>query len=416
VTNFDLRPIDPAGPYVRPYLELARLAFKDSTPVTDDNIALRRRSYGEAYMTGAFDGDALVGTFRTWATHLTVPGEPRRDVPATAVSTVAVLPTHTRRGILSAQMRHHLDKAVADGSAVAVLIASEAVIYGRYGFGPATESTAIEVDLSRARMRPEVADPGGVTYISAEALRPLVAEIFDASRTPGEIDRPWWWWDHALEPEGPAGSGGRVVHLLRRDGHGVADGYLRYTFTDAWEHRVSKATLRLGELVATTPEAYVALWRYLLAVDAVATLTADPRPIDEPLAWMLVDSRALHRKERSDLLWTRLLDPAAFFRARGYEPGVSGSVVLQIEDPLGYAEGRFELSVDGAGRGECRPCTDRDPQVILPVDVVSSACLGGGDLLAAHRAGRAAERDIGAVARLAALLRTTRAPFDGTWF
>ena len=152
MTSFDLRTIDPYGPHVRPFLELARLAFKDSTPISDEMIEFRRPVYAEQDLTGAFDGDTLVGTFRTWPTRLTVPGDPRRDVPATAVSTVAVLPTHTRRGILTALMRRHLEQAVADGSAVAVMIASEAVIYGRFGFGPATESTEIEVYLLRARM------------------------------------------------------------------------------------------------------------------------------------------------------------------------------------------------------------------------------------------------------------------------
>jgi len=416
MSSFELRPIDPRGPHVRPFVELARLAFKDNAPITDEAIEHRRVWYAQQRVTGAFDGDQLVGTFRTWPVGLTVPGEPLRTVPATAVSTVAVLPTHTRRGILTALMRDHLDAAAAAGSAVAVLIASEAVIYGRYGFAPTTESTAIEVDFGRARMRPEVPDPGGVAYVTPEELFELAPAVHEAARRPGAIDRGSWWWEVFLAPDGPAGGKGRRVDLVRRDEDGRPDGYLIYRYTEEWEHRVPKVRIDVVELMAATPAAYAALWRSLFAVDTVATVHADPRPLDEALAWMLVDPRALHRKERSDFLWTRLLDPAAFFSTRGYDRGAAGRVVLEIDDPLGYAAGRFELSVDGAGHGECRPAPEASAQVRTPVDVLSAASLGGGDLLAAQAAGRIAESSDGAVRQLSALLRCGVAPFDGTWF
>lgn len=416
MSTFELRAIDPLGPYVRPYVELAKLAFKDDATITDASIDQRRVWYAQQRVTGAFDGDLLVGTFRSWPVGLTVPGQPRRTVPATAVSTVAVLPTHTRRGILSALMRDHLEAAAASGSTVAVLIASEAVIYGRFGFGPATESTAIAVDVRRARMRPEVPDPGGVAYVTAQELLKAAPVVHEAARRPGAIDRGGWWWQVFLDPTGPAGGKGRRVDLVRYDEAGHPDGYLVYRYADEWDHRVSAVRIDVTELMAASTAAYVALWRYLLSIDTAATIRSDPRPLDEPLAWMLVDRRALHRSERSDMLWARLLDPAAFLSERGYDTGVSGSIVLEIQDPLGHAAGRFELRVDGVGRGECRPAPDASAQVTVPVDVLSAACLGGGDLLAALAAGRVSEASPGDAGRLAAVLRTGVGPYDGTWF
>ena len=82
----------------------------------------------------AFDGDQICGTFRSWATELTVPGG--QALPASAVAAVTVLPTHRRRGILTrlAAAEH---AAIRDrGEAVGLLYASEYPIYGRFGYGP----------------------------------------------------------------------------------------------------------------------------------------------------------------------------------------------------------------------------------------------------------------------------------------
>ena len=50
----------------------------------------------------AFDGDRLVGTFRSFATQLTVPG--CAQVPGTALTAVSVLADHRRQGILRAMV------------------------------------------------------------------------------------------------------------------------------------------------------------------------------------------------------------------------------------------------------------------------------------------------------------------------
>src|SRR4029078_5562386 len=82
----------------------------------------------------AFEGDLICGTFRSWATELTVPGG--QALVASAVAAVTVLPTHRRRGILTrlAAAEH---AAIRDrGEAVGLLYASEFPIYGRFGYGP----------------------------------------------------------------------------------------------------------------------------------------------------------------------------------------------------------------------------------------------------------------------------------------
>ena len=151
----------------------------------------------------------------------------------------------------------------------------------------------------------------------------------------------------------------------------------------------------------------------LTSIDLMATVDAEELSVDEPLPWLLVDERAARQVARADFQWSRLLDPAAALSARTYES--AGAVTVEVLDPAHWAAGTFTLEADAAGTGACER-SSRSPEVTLPVDVLSSLWLGGGDLYAAAVAGRAAEHAPGALARLARLLRTTRAPWTPTWF
>jgi len=64
----------------------------------------------------AFAGDEMVGTTAACSFRLTVPGA---VVGAGGVTFVSVLPSHRRRGILSAMMRHQLADIAARGEPVA---------------------------------------------------------------------------------------------------------------------------------------------------------------------------------------------------------------------------------------------------------------------------------------------------------
>jgi len=77
------------------------------------------------------DGE-VVGGGGAFPFRLTVPGG---TVPAGGVTVVGVLPTHTRRGLLTALMRAQLEDMRSRGEHVAYLWASDDRIYGRFGFG-----------------------------------------------------------------------------------------------------------------------------------------------------------------------------------------------------------------------------------------------------------------------------------------
>jgi len=125
-----------------------------------------------------------------------------------------------------------------------------------------------------------------------------------------------------------------------------------YRVDGRWEHRLPHARLEVVELMSLTREAYLGLWRYCCEVDLVREVSARMRSVDEPLPWLLENPRAaLANSQRSDMLWLRPLDTPRFLAARRYL--TEDQVILQIEDPLGMAGGRFV--VEGGPQGAtCR--------------------------------------------------------------
>jgi predicted acetyltransferase len=408
-----LRPVAPDDDEaVDAFFTVTALVFAAPHQQTPERREAGRDSIRGHRLTGAYEGDRLVGTYRSWDWQLTVPGG---SVTADAVSSVTTLPTHRRRGVLTSLITRDLAEVRDRGVAAAVLIASEATIYGRFGFGPATQTATWTVDLRAARIAPAVPRGGSLELVSLAELRRTAPAVFEAARGPGATDRSPAWWDLACEitrmPGDVRGPRGAVLH---RDPTGAPQGYLVYSWQDSWgDDRVSRTVATLHDLHAATPAAYAALWGYLTELDLYATVCAENRPVDEPLPWLLTDARAAVRGNTADMLWARVLDPVTALGGRRYE--VPGRAVLEITDPLGHAASTVELQVDASGAAGVTPVRAQ-PDLTVPVGVLSSVWLGAGDLPAAAAAGRVIEHRSGAVPRVARMFRTLRAPWTGTSF
>jgi predicted acetyltransferase len=347
-----------------------------------------------------------VGTLRTIPFELTVPGG--RMVPADGVTAVTVAATHRRRGLLTGLMDAGLRAAADRGDAVSILIAAEWLIYGRFGYGVASEDAVWEVDRARAAAGPP---EGVVEAVEIDQLRKLAPPVYDAARRarPGGIDRPEPRWDldfGLAHPEGeqPDWTGRAVVH---RDDAGEVDGYLRWHAADSWEGMLPTGTLHVDELVTASPAAYRDLWRFALGVDLLVRVRASERPVDEPLPWLLADGRAARQVQRWDRLWLRLLDVPAALTGRGYRG--AGRVVVEVVDPGGYAAGRFALDA-GPDGAECRPTTE-SAELTLPAAVLGAAYLGGTRLRTLSDAGLVDEHRPGAVTAADRLLAGEQVPF-----
>ena len=160
-------------------------------------------------------------------------------------------------------------------------------------------------------------------------------------------------------------------------------------------------------------EATLRLWQYLAQIDWVRTVSANDRSVDDPIAWELVDGRAVRAHERADFLWVRPLDVPALLSTRRYP--VDGKVTLEVVDDMGYTNGRFTIEggPDGATCTKARGRAD----VTLSASALGAVSLGGTSLSTlASRAGQVDEHKAGAVTHADALFGWSRVPWCNTWF
>ncbi|WP_424186187.1 GNAT family N-acetyltransferase [Actinokineospora sp. G85] len=143
---------------------------------------------------GAFAGDDLVGTGLAWSSALRVPGGDQLGMAA--ISRVGVRADHRRRGALTGLMRALLADAAERGEPLCGLQVSEPVIYGRFGFGPASHLDRVTVRTDRVRFHPGLPgragapgrrDPRGDRRRAGPAARP-VRRGQDRVHGPGPAD------------------------------------------------------------------------------------------------------------------------------------------------------------------------------------------------------------------------------------
>lgn len=356
--------------------------------------------------SGGDDG-TMAGLTSAYPTTLTIPGG---ELPAAAVAGVGVRPTHRRRGVLTAMMRHQLDDERRRGTVAAVLWASEPGIYGRFGFGLATWRTLIETEPGRARYLDAAPPAGRTRIVDMDEAERLFPPIYDRirPREPGFLTRSSDWWRRRYLEDLPGRRDrGRLFRVvLEMDGRPEAYAIYRVTSSfDDWG--LPEGSLDVVDAQATTPAATRELWQYLFGVDLVARVRAYRLGPDHPLLLTLADPRRL-RVSLRDGLWLRLLDVPAALSARRY--AAPGSLVLDLADGfIAENAGRWRLEV-GADGARVERTTDA-PDLSLDVAALGMAFLGGTTFGALVRAGRVAEHALGAADRADALFRTPAAPW-----
>lgn len=149
------------------------------------------------------DGDQVVGAAESVPVKMTLPGNVVE--PTAAVIAVTVLPTHRRQGRLRAMMRYQNDELSARGDHLAVLTASEAGIYQRFGYGPATLASGYLFDKRDLLVRLDGTESGAVRFVDDRALEafPGILTSHQASRA-GEVSRPLVDWLHDAVLKGAA--------------------------------------------------------------------------------------------------------------------------------------------------------------------------------------------------------------------
>jgi predicted acetyltransferase len=358
----------------------------------------------------AFDEKAIVATAAIYTRTMTVPGG---QAPIAGVTLVSVAPTHRRRGVLTAIMRRQLSELYEERrEAVAALWASESVIYQRFGYGLAATGAKLNGRTRDLRLRPEAdTGQGRIRLAGEEEARPHMAAVYEAvrPRTAGFLDRPGRWWDSRLhDPEHHREGFTSLRFALHEEPDGRVTGYVIYRTKPKWDNWDDPASeLRIREMFASTPQAYAALWEYLVGLDLVRSVERFHGPVDEPLTYLVADARAV-KLQQVDNLWVRLADVGRALAGRGY--GTDVDVVFEVGDPFcPWNAGRWRLAA-GAGGATCE--RTRDPaDLALTATDLGAAYLGGTSLHTLAAAGRVSELRPGALRAAADAFAVERPPW-----
>jgi predicted acetyltransferase len=349
----------------------------------------------------AFDGDAIVGGAGAYLFDTTVPGG--GQVPTAGVMAVGVLPTHRRRGVLTKLMQRQLADAHERGEPLATLYASEGAIYSRFGYGLASLSGNIELPREHALLWDD--EPIGQARIldGEEETLELLPPIYDRvqAETVGMLSRTPAWWKGRRLYRNPHRPGGEQVRVAVEVDGGL-EAYALYRLNFAARNMVSESTLEISEALGTSPRALAAIWRYLLAIDWVASIESHWLPLDHPLLLWLREPRRM-RFTVLEALWARLVDVGAALAGRALG---EGSLVLDVRDEFcPWNTARWQIRDGAVAR------TTAEADVVLDVAELGSVYLGGFTFDQLLRAGRLEEQKAGGAARADELFRTARQPW-----
>ncbi|WP_336885572.1 GNAT family N-acetyltransferase [Arthrobacter sp. FW305-BF8] len=382
----------------------------------DKSIELQRtdgRVLTGVYQVGTVAGHSLgadvpVATFGTMTKTLNIGFG--RLLDTRLVTAVTVRTSHRRRGLLRRMMGEAL--AREEGLAMAALTASEASIYGRFGFGVATSEQGREDGHHGgfpAQPHPGGQRRGGRPQSAAGpgsgGLRPPAPQHARIHRPARVLPAVRLGIRQPRRGRRPEGQGGVALRA-----GGDVDGYVSYRFA-GWSS--TPYTMEVVDLVAATGAAYLELWQYLAAIDLVDRITWEEAPVDDTLRWALEDARCVEASEARDMLWLRILDVKRALEARHYP--ADGRLVLNVADSLGLTGGTFTVDAEGGG-AVVTSGGGGAPDLELDVAALSAIYLGGVSPVTLAASGRILEHTPGAAFRAARMFAVERPPHCLTHF
>jgi predicted acetyltransferase len=400
---------------IRPVAEEEFAEFSRTVESAFGNQATEEETAGWRSVTeldrtlAVFDHDQIVATAAAFSFDLTLPGQV--TIPAAGVTAVGVRPSHRRRGLLRSLMDRQLDDAADRGEPLAILTASESIIYGRFGYGVATSQASVTIDPRRSEFAAPLDDPGHIEMLEPGDARRTVPPIHDRARLlqAGDIARSSEWWDLTIaDPDWAHPGQTRQFWAQHVSGTGQPDGYLAYRVKRSWRHGLPDSEIEVHFLVGLDAAAELALWRFALDLDLTGRVVAYSRPLDEPLRWRLADPRRLRTISMLDHVWARLLDIPKALGARTY--GLDEQIVLDIRDPFRpETAGRYLLQTSPEGADCTR--TNNPADISLGIAELGTAYLGQPRFAVLAGAGRATEHTPGALRRADRLFSGGTVPF-----
>ena len=302
-----------------------------------------------------------VATFASWNGTLN-PGQGL--VPTNFITDVTVQASHRRRGLMKALMTTDLLQAKERGDVFAVLTATDARLYGRFGFGVTATARRLEIE-SGPKFQIRTEPVGHSVFADPDAISDLRRSLFERFHT-GQfwsVGRAEHYWTSGFD-------WGKQRPVARRaavhfDEQGEPDATLVFSVEDGH--------IRIVDLLGLTTGAEIELLR-LMAHGEGHEKIIWPRCHDarHPLPWALQDARVVTTTREFDTVWVRVLDMVKAIEMRMFDH--DGSVTLTVEDKQRFCDGTWRIDVED-GHASAVPTT-QDADVSIQVAAFSTLLSG----------------------------------------
>ena len=341
------RPVNYAVPWDRTHgYRVANSVPEDAANSQKTNLSLKDQlSKGLlASMSGNYDFQCFP-----------VPGA---YVPAAGITFVVTHPSHRRKGLLRRMIADNFNQAREEGKSLAVLTASEAEIYGRFGFGIA--GYYYSGSISRGA---ELHPVPGSEELSVQHLmydfqlqHELIAKVHAAATEVQvgneRIIRPGWvTFEYKelqqLEMDSPQHPDKEPKWLIVVHEKGEAVGYAKIRREMKWLDTGADGKVSVLDYGYSSTAAAHRLWQALLDIDLSNKVELGLTPPDDAIFKLVKNERTVGA-QRSDALWARILDVPQALAARRYQ--AAGSFVLAVADadyPENSANWLLEIDDDG---------------------------------------------------------------------
>ena len=378
--------------------------------VDERDVVARAAQFRPGRWQGAFDAGRIVATVRTMPLSTTMVGG--GELTSCGVTSVTTRSTHRRRGLMQQLLVAALRDGRERGEPLTTLIAAEWPIYGRFGYGPATEHGTVEITTSAARWLTQ--GEGEVEQVDLDELVAEARPAYDAHRrrSPSELERDDFVWSSYLR--GLPSEPWKGFQALCRDDAGAVSGFVQYKIDTAFDGRRPAGVVTVDILIGASPAVEARLWRYVCEIDWARKVVARNRRVTELLPHWLADGRAAIQTERADFLWARPLDVAACLAGRTYAAPLD--TTIEVVDPLGLSDGRWRVQADGGGSPATVTAATGPTDLTVPVATVGAVLFGSVSWWVLHATGGVDEHSTGAVAAAEAAFHSAVVPWSASWF
>jgi predicted acetyltransferase len=232
------------------------------------------------HTTCAFVDGQLVSTHGAYDFTVRLNGTPIRMA---GVSNVGTLPGYRRRGFIREQ-------------SCAILWASSAAIYQRFGYGLASKWVGYTWDPRYGALTGPPAE-GQADVVTFEEARPIAERLLAEYVTPRNlmIERSEAGWNRIFEPDVDSWKSHQMA--VYRSAAGDPRGYLTFRNREVEDfNHGPNQYMKVGSFVALDADAYRGMWGFLAAHDLVREIEMERVPEDDLAPLMLLEPRTLRRK------------------------------------------------------------------------------------------------------------------------